>query len=366
MDGSITSTPPAAAAWRPDVVTVSELEAKPIEWLWEGYIPLGALTILEGDPGLGKSQITCDLAARVTHGLPMPHSTAVVEVNNGVLMMNCEDDPRRVMYQRLEAAGADLTRVQILREMTTGADERPIAFPDDIVALREVLALHGIGLAVIDPLVGFVGDDVNVNGDAEVRRLLSQLAKLAEELNVAIVLVRHLNKRAGISAKYRGGGSIGLTGAARSVLTVARDPDDPQGCVMASVKSNLGPPPQSVKFTIEPVDLTSRVAWGDLCDFSADTLLEGTAPATDTKLNLAIQILLAELAEGPRPEVEIATQMERRGISPSTVKRARKQLGVKAAKRGFDDGWDLCLPDIPGAYSAQGFPDEVNDPDEGF
>lgn len=334
-----------ASTWQPNAVAMSDVEAKPIEWLWEGYIPTDMLTILEGDPGLGKTQITCDLAARVTRQLAMPHThNQEGLVKNRVLIINGEDDPSRVLRQRLEAAEADLERVLFLRSMNRGDDERPMSLPRDLPQLAELISMEQIGLVILDPMVGFVDDDVNINGDAEVRRLLSKLAKMAEDLGVTVLLVRHLNKKMGISAKYRGGGSIGITAAGRAVLSVGIDPHDASGCVLASVKFNLGPKPRSIKFRIESVGDSSRVSWGEQCDISAEELVQPRQPAVASKLERAKEILAEVLAAGPSPETEVMELLADADISKSTAKRARKDLGVLSHKSAFDGGWELSLP----------------------
>jgi hypothetical protein len=201
-----------------------------------------------------------------------------------------------------------------------------------------------VGLIIVDPLVGVVDENVNVNGDAEVRRLLSQLSKLAEDLNIAILLIRHLNKKAGISAKYRGGGSIGILAAARSALTVGVDPQNPGVNVLAPVKCNLGPTPRSIRFSIVPEAASSRIAWGDRCDVSADELHEPRPANTTGKLEAAKQILAETLADGPVAEAEVTELFAAAGISTTTGKRARKELGVESKKAGYEAGWELSLP----------------------
>ena len=263
---------------------------------------------------------------------------------NGVLYISTEEDPSRVLRQRLEAVGADLQRVHFLRTMIRGTAERAFSLPRDLDQLRTLILEKEIGLVIFDPLVGIVDEDLNVNGDAEVRRLLSQLSSLAEELNVAMLLVRHLNKKAGISAKYRGGGSIGILAAARSALTVGMDPENPGTNVLAPVKCNLGPTPRSIRFSIVPQTGSSRIAWGERCDVSADELHEPRPRLPIGKLEGAKQILAETLADGPVPETQVTQCFAAAGISESTGKRARRALGVEAKKAGFEEGWVLSLP----------------------
>lgn len=273
---------------------------------------------------------------------------------NGVLYISTEEDPNRVLRQRLEAVGADLQRVHFLRTMIRGTDERSFSLPRDMDQLRTLIIEKEVGLVVFDPFVGIVDGDVNMNGDAEVRRLLSQLARLAEDLNVAILLIRHLNKKAGIAAKYRGGGSIGILAAARSALTVGVDPENAGINVLAPVKCNLGPTPRSIRFAIVPKAGSSRIAWDERCDVSADELHEPRPRLPIGKLEGAKQILAETLADGPVPETQVTKCFAAAGISESTGKRARQALGVEAKKAGFEEGWVLSLPSPPAPDGDEG------------
>ena len=346
---------PAGNLWQPSVTAMASIESLSTEWLWDGFLPLGAISGIDGDPGLGKSQLTIDLAARVSRGDAMPPLNAPdgTYKPRGVLMMNAEDDPARTLRPRLEAAGADLRRVHCLRTMSAldGEEERPVSLPGDLAAIEQVIRRNDVSLVILDPFVAYLDGKLSVNSDADVRQCLGQVATLAQTTGAAFVLVRHLNKKSGLSAVYRGGGSIGITGAARSVFMVGVDPVDPDSRIFACVKSNLAPEPQSLRFSIETVGHTSRIRWGEACDLSAHDICAPTKERRGSggKCEAAKQILSDILADGSRGSNEIESAMEEAGISKSTYWRARREIGVEAEKSGFNDGqWLLSLPIVNG------------------
>jgi len=345
-----------SSLWQPEVKTMAEIEHATTNWLWDQHIPLGAISNLSGDPGLGKSQMTCDLGARITKGWPMPPLTAPEGKfkPRGVLFMNAEDDPARTLRPRLEAAGADLRRVACLRSMRCSLEdeeERPVTLPSDLAAVEDVIRNHDVALVVIDPFVAFLDGKLNINNDGDVRRCLGQVAAVAESTGAAFLLVRHLNKKSGLSAVYRGGGSIGVTGAARAEFMVGVDPADPEGRILACVKSNLAPEPSSLRFSIESHGSTSRVRWGDHCDTTAgDLCASGSDGRKGGKADEAKSIIEDMLAHGPAPSADVLKACLNAGVSERTYNRVKKDMGVRAQRMGFgDEGeWTLSL-------SANGF-----------
>jgi hypothetical protein len=257
-----------------EVRTMKNIIAKPVEWLWRHTIPRGAITMLDGDPGLGKSTITTDVAARVSRGWAMPPGGGPNGSEPaGVLLLSAEDDAATTIRPRLEAAGADLGRVHILDAIRHGDDTAPPVLPWDLPVIEDTMTRLGVALLVIDPFLAFLDGDLDAHKDQDVRRCLHRLKEVAERTRAAIMLVRHLNKLTGGAAIYRGGGSIGITGAARSSLVVGRHPDNPSVCVLAGIKSNLGPLRRSITYSHEPAGDVSRIAWGGECDLAADDIL---------------------------------------------------------------------------------------------
>ncbi len=361
----------SAPTSEPEVIVtrLSSVVALPLDWLWPGYIPAGMLTILDGDPGLGKTLVTLDLAARVTRGWPMPgvgvgahhdagdaqhhgrdHQDDVLHEARGAVLLSAEDDLARTIRPRLDAAGADVDRIAVvtLRERD-GTTREPLISADDLVAVEQAIREVGAALLVVDPLVAYLPDAVNTNRDHDVRRSLALLADLAERTGAAVVAVRHLRKAGADNPLYRGGGSIGIIGAARAGLLVARDPEDPSGDrrVIAATKSNLGPLPASLAFTVEvePSCSHPHVAWQGESAYRAAELLATAADRDELSAHAeAADFLRGLLADGPVPSTEVYAAAAVAGIATHTLERAKKDLGVRSVRPdGFTRPWSWAL-----------------------
>ncbi len=329
--------------------------AKPVDWLWPGRIPCGALTILDGDPGLGKSTVTLDLAARVSRGYAMPPGGGPSDIlPANVVILSAEDDPARVIRPRLEAAGADLDRVQIVEAISTGGDgdHLPI-LPYDLHALEQFVLQHRARLLTLDPIMAFLGNGIDAHKDQSIRLALREFAKLAERTQCALLVIRHLNKLMGGAALYRGGGSIGIIGAARSGLLLAKHPDNPDSRVIASTKSNLGPPPRSIVFSLHSAGAVAVAEWGEEISMSADELLSAGGLARQSKTDESAAAIIELLTAGPMKSVELDAALKERGHSTSGIQRGRKAAGVKASKSSYDGDWFVSLPD-QGTQGIQG------------
>ena len=337
-------------------VLASEVKAEPVEWLWPGWVPLNKVTVVDGDPGLGKSTIfEADLAARVSTGRPMPETDYKVE--GGVIIVNAEDGAGDTIRPRLEAAGADLDRCLILTTIPGNGGDRLPSIPDDIGLIREAAERVQARLVVIDPVMAYFGTTINSNSDQQVRRAMGPLKELAEETGAAVVLVRHLNKGGGGKAVYRGGGSIGITGAARSVLLVAKHPEatdpntgkDDGRRVIAVSKSNLGASPQALGYRITDRGDTSAIEWTGKEKLSADDLVSPTTASGEERsaLDDAKEFLLRMLADGPVKSTELDEAAGFNGVSGATLKRAKREMRVRAERMGYgqDGGWYCSLPD---------------------
>jgi hypothetical protein len=333
-------------------ICLADVKAQPVEWLWPRYIPRGMITLLDGDPDRGKSFITLDLAARASRGWKMPPDTGEGAEPAGVLLLNAEDDPARTLRPRLEAMGADLGRVHILPDVPTGNVRRPPVLPDDLDAIEALTQQHKAALVVIDPLMAFLTGKVDSHKDSDIRRVMHGLKELAERTQAAVVIVRHLNKLIAIAEPlYRGGGSIGIIGAARSALLVARDPDDPLGTgrtkILARSKGNLCPEPPALAYTIEPAGECARVAWLGVRDVTAGDLLAKLAakrgPQAEQR-NLAKDFLQAALERGPIDVAKVEAMAKDKGIAESTLKRAKRELGVVVKPTAFGGPWQWALP----------------------
>lgn len=291
----------------PMVVAMSRVRSEPVRWLWPGLVPLGKLTVLCGDPGMGKSFVTLDMAARASRGGPWPGATGAIDATSGLsasgcgpgstalagklpvaptapnestpggaLLLSAEDDPVDTIRPRLEAMGADLDRVVLLAGMQTRegiVDEFDLS--RDVQHLAGAIAERaGLSLVVIDPVSAFVGATDSYN-NAQVRAMLKPLSDVAADTGAAVVLVTHLRKGEGGPAVQRAMGSLAFTAAARQVLVAMRDPVEPDGRMLCVAKSNVGRDRLSVPYLIEE----GRVVYGEPVRASADEIAERQAPA---------------------------------------------------------------------------------------
>ncbi len=332
-------------------VCPGDVAAEDVRWLWRGYIPLGKLTVVDGDPGLGKSMMMTDLAARVSTGAAMPDGSPGLDAPAGTLLLSAEDGIGDTIRPRLEAAGAVMERTLVFDRFVAVDGER-LPTLDDLAAMEEGIAAVGARLVVIDPLMAFLPPHVNAYRDQDVRRILAPLGKLAERTGAAIVIVRHPNKMVGMSALHRGGGSIGIIGAARSGLFVAPDPHDPEGPrrVLAVVKNNLAPPAPSFAYHIETAtNGAGRIIWEGIVSFTANQLAAPPADGEErSALMEAMDFLRDALAGGSQPVVAMKQGAKAAGISETTLKRAWRGLRCTTTKDG-EGAYRWQLADAPAA-----------------
>ena len=222
-------------------VKLTEVETLPIEWLWRGRIPFGKITILDGDPGVGKSLLALTIASCVSTGRPLPGSTFGWQ--GGVILITPEDSPEDTIKPRMEAVGCDPSQVHLLNTTVTydaktqEVYERPLSLSQDLKDLEMGIIRNQAILVVIDPLMAVLGRNIDSSRDQDVREVLTPLAQIAERTGCAILIIRHLNKGNSANSLYRGAGSIGITAAARVALLVAHDPVDEQKRVFATIKT---------------------------------------------------------------------------------------------------------------------------------
>jgi AAA domain len=321
---------------------LSQVRFENIRWLWEGFLPRGRLALLDGNPGVGKSLITIDLAARLSRGGPLPNGTPAGRPHV-TLLLGVEDHTADTIRPRAEAAGADLDRVHIV----SGSGE-PILFPDRIPALEELIRARSADLVVIDPVLAFLPPEVAANLDQCVRRAMNPLAALAERTDCAILLVRHLRKTGSILAVHRGQGSMGIIAAARTGWLAARHPEDPTLGVLAVTKSNVAGNVPSLGYRIQSGPLAPRaeagtargasgphsgapvVEWTEAVSLSADKLGDQEAPLR--MRDRAIAWLHAALASGPRTATNLYAAAAEANIPEKTLLRAKSDLGAKSTK----------------------------------
>lgn len=340
---------PAPADGDPVLVRLADVCAEPVRWAWPGRIPLGMLTVLDGDPGLGKSLLTLDLAARVSTGAPMPDDTrSDLSGRVGVVVLSAEDDLARTIRPRLDAAGADVGRIASLTAVHVTADRTRAVTLADVRAIDRAIADVGARLVIIDPFMAYVGGKTDSHRDSDIRGLLAPLTELAGRTGAAIVIVRHLRKSASSSALYSGGGSIGIIGAARSGLLVAADREDPKGerRLLAASKSNLASLPPTLAYRLVPAGDVPRVEWMGTSGRTADELV-GLPEDGDARSAMAEAeaFLCGELAAGPRLVADVQAVARRSRIADRTLRRARENLRIAFRRDGDGSAWRWHLPD---------------------
>lgn len=346
-----------------DIVSAAKVVPETPRWAWDGRIPLGALTIVAGPPGQGKTQLMIAMCAAATCG----RLTGDLSQQVDVLYVSAEDSLEHTLTPRAIAARCDVQRLHFLRGKTEtshgGSDSFPgIAIPKDLPLLDEWLARTGAKIVVLDPVVAMIPTSLNTHRDQDVRRALSPLAHIAAVRGIAVCLVMHLNKNLEADALNRLSGSIGFGGAARSVLLFTSDPDDPEGeagdqRILAHVKCNVGAKQPSLAYRIEPKTLqthngpvqTSIAKRIGNAQASANDLLSNpTSSSEATARTEAREFLQLELEDGPVPTLELKARAEDAGINWRTIERAKQQLRIKAKKTGTAWQWELAeIPNNP-------------------
>ena len=299
-------------------------------WLWGHYIPFGKLTIIQGDPGEGKTTLALRLAAACSTGTPLPGMEPMEPFN--VIYQSAEDGMGDTIKPRLMEAGADLDRVLSIVE-----DSKQLSLLDE--RIEKAIVENNARLLILDPIQGYLGSHVDINRANEVRSLLKSLAAVAERTGCAIVLIGHLNKASGSSSAYRGLGSIDFRAAARSVLLVGRLKNDPTVRVIVHDKSSLAPEGKSLAFALGDEE---GFRWLEGYEgISAEELLCGFT--AETKTAAAEALIRSILANGAEVLSETVFQAaQQKGISRRTVNEAKKNIpGIVTRKSGKNWSWHL-------------------------
>ena len=301
-----------------------------MQWLWGHYIPFGKLTIIQGDPGEGKTTLALRLAAACSTGKPLPGMEPMAPFN--VIYQSAEDGMGDTIKPRLMEAGADLDRVLSIVE-----DSKQLSLLDE--RIEKAIVENNARLLILDPIQGYLGSHVDINRANEVRSLLKSLAAVAERTGCAIVLIGHLNKASGSSSAYRGLGSIDFRAAARSVLLVGRLKNDPTVRVIVHDKSSLAPEGKSLAFALGDEE---GFRWLEGYEgISAEELLCGFT--AETKTAAAEELIRSILANGAEVLSETVFQAaQQKGISRRTVNEAKKNIpGIVTRKSGKNWSWHL-------------------------
>ena len=348
-----TTTDADAPSRRTVAVPYSGIRRERVEFLVPGRVPLDAVSLLAGEPGLGKTLLTEQYAAQLSR--------------RGIasLLLSAEDSEGATIRPRLDACNADTELVYAVR-LTDETAGDGLALPRDIGELDALIVETGAQLVVIDPVVAYLDAGIDSHKDASVRQALAPLARVAAERGCAVLAVMHVNKATGSDWYRRLSGSGGFGGAARSVLLFGRDPDDEDGergtgRLLAHAKCNVGELAPSQRWRVAPILLpaagldpetrTARLELVGESDHGYRALLATEDPDERLPRDEAEEFLAAELADGPRPTKDIQRAARDAGIAPRTLERARQRLGVKSEREGFGQGAHYNLR-LPNAWSA--------------
>lgn len=361
LDDFTRLNPDGGMGGSPQVIRLADVKPEHVEWLWQRYLPRGKLVVLDGDPDQGKSAVSLDLAARISAGSPMPDGAE--PVSGAVLILSAEDGLADTIRPRLDAAGGDPAQVIAITEIPAAAENgqpaagnrqpaagnrqpaaRPVAIPGDLPAIEKVITRNGVVLVIVDVLMAYLDGTVNSHRDQDVRRALYPLAAMAERTGCCVVVIRHLNKSGGQHAIYRGGGSIGIVGAARAGFMIGADPDDPTGRtrVLAPVKCNLAQRPPALAYRLLADELHDcvRVEWLGVSDHRAADLLAADddeardeRTAAEEAAEWVIGYLRDQGSEARSADVKKAARSA--GIPERTLQRGRVKARVRITTSGF-------------------------------
>ena len=298
------------------IIRMSDVELTPVEWLWKPYLPFGKLSVLQGNPGEGKTYFAMHLAAACTNGKLLPNMERMEPFN--VIYQTAEDGLGDTVKPRLIEAGADLDRVLVIDDsdvQLTLSDER----------IEKAIVENNARLVIIDPIQAYLGADVDMNRANEVRPIFMRLGQVAQRTGCAILLIGHLNKAAGMQSLQRGLGSIDIAAAVRSVMFIGKLKHDPTMRILTHEKSSLAPPGVSLAFSLGD---EGGFRWVGEYDITADEMLSGIEPQRETKTQQAKDLICTLLAGGKQVLSEdIDKAALERDIPGRTVRDAKRELG---------------------------------------
>jgi RecA-family ATPase len=313
------------------LIKMNEVQTQAVKWLWYPYIPFGKITLVQGDPGDGKTTFVLAVAALLTGGKPMPEDDPTEKTKPcTVIYQTAEDGLADTIKPRLEAVGADCSRVVVIDE-----SEQPLSFSDS--RIEQAIAATKAKLLILDPLQAYLGENVDMHRANEIRPIFKALAGVAERTGCAILIFGHMIKAMSqTKGMYRGLGSIDIAAAMRSILLIGRDKENPNTRVMAHLKSSLAPEGKAIAF-----EMDEGFRWVGAYEMELDDLLNGTRPEKDTKESQAITLILEMLREGEKPCNEIYTRLAEYGIGRRTAENAKQAAGIKAFRKGAAWYWTL-------------------------
>ncbi len=334
----------------------SDVEAKPVLWLWPNRIPKGKLTIFSGPPDCGKTTVLIDVIARYSTKRDFPDEAVNPSEPGQVLMLLAEDDVADTIKPRLMAAGADVARVSHIRavQIRQGAkrQERALALDQDLALLEnELKGNPGIGLVTIDPISSYLGRS-DLNKEQELRRVLVPIKDVAERTGVTIIGLGHFNKRADVNALGRVSGAVAMSGVPRAVWTFGKSPTEDDVFLMQRGKLNVAARTTGLRYRFGVKDLPTGTApfieWGGEETRSAEEILDLERNPEGKRQDKAARFLADYLGNGPKSSAEILSEGLKRGISRGALFEAKKQLGISAERISGHWWWTKeSEPDVP-------------------
>ena len=326
-----------------EIVRASDIEPKEVKWLWYPYIPFGKVTLLQGDPGDGKSKFMLSLAALLSKGEALPFSDEEEREPITIIYQTTEDDADDTVVPRFNSAGGNGDNLIFIKE-----DMKSLSFGDN--RIREAIEKYNAKLLILDPMSSYIGESCSMNNANETRAEFNHLISVAKETGCAIVIIAHMNKMKDSNPLYRTNGSIDIAGAARSILAIIRtaNKEAPAERYLVQVKSNLAPTGSAILFEVAE----SGVNFVSEMEMTAEEAFSSLAPKmgrpNETELR-AKDFILEMLQDGEMLANDCEAKLEEAGFKKSTIKKAKKKAGVVSHKKGFLWYWSLPMGDMPRA-----------------
>ena len=307
-----------------------------IAWLWEGWIPRGAIIVVAGDPGIGKTTAVYDLVARLSRGDPMPDGEATVPTTS--LILPLEEMTREIIAPRLRLMKAAPGRIPYI------AKEKMPSFPRDIGKLEEAIVMSGASLVVIDPLFKAIGSSIDLNNNQAASQVMMKFADIAERTQCTIMFIHHLNKSTGAKGIYRSAGAISIVGSARASIAVAKVPGT-NHVAWIKYKTNFGFPKKPLIFETfsfpEPDHHLGGVRWLGHSDVDLDEILsdlnvvakmQRSKPPDMGEVDLWLQDYMERAGEAPCAPEDVLALGKELGYGKEEIINAKVKLGIRTVK----------------------------------